>query len=157
MRDWAAVHEGIPHELVCGDFLSHQFVADDIESILEKRTRTRVVEGAKTASWLNKKGMNVTKSKFASEKETAGIDVDDALFWQKVMPDFVTPEILLNKIPELEEAIEKPKGGRQRKGRKSGDDLGLSRGNQRKVNEFMADLKGVMVSGDSCVSTSRND
>ena len=74
------------------DEIGKEFVADDIESILEKRTRTRVVEGAKTASWLNKKGMNVTKSKFASESESAGIDVDDPLFWQKVMPDFVTPE-----------------------------------------------------------------
>lgn len=75
------------------DEIGKEFVADDIESILEKRTRTRVVEGAKTASWLNKKGMNVTKSKFASEAESAGLDVDDPLFWQKVMPDFVTPEM----------------------------------------------------------------
>ncbi|KAL7553315.1 hypothetical protein ACHAWF_016591 [Thalassiosira exigua] len=64
------------------DEMGKEFIADDIESILDKRTRTRVVEGAKTASWLNKKGMNVTKSKFASESETAGIDVDDPLFWQ---------------------------------------------------------------------------
>lgn len=75
------------------DEIGNAFVADDIESILEKRTRTRVVEGAKTASWLNKKGMNVTKSKFSSEAASAGIDVDDPLFWQKVMPDFVTPEM----------------------------------------------------------------
>jgi chromodomain helicase DNA binding protein 8 len=27
------------------------FCADDIENILAKRTRTRVIEGAKTASW----------------------------------------------------------------------------------------------------------
>jgi hypothetical protein len=73
------------------DEIGKEFVADDIESILEKRTRTRVVEGAKTASWLNKKGMNVTKSKFSTDE--AGIDVDDPLFWQKVMPDFVTPEM----------------------------------------------------------------
>ena len=73
------------------DEIGKEFVADDIESILEKRTRTRVVEGAKTASWLNKKGMNVTKSKFSTD--SAGIDVDDPLFWQKVMPDFVTPEM----------------------------------------------------------------
>jgi len=128
------------------DEIGKEFVADDIESILEKRTRKRVVEGAKTASWLNKKGMNVTKSKFASESESAGIDVDDPLFWQKVMPDFVTPEILMNKISEFEEAFEKPVKGRPKKGRKSGDDdaKSLSRGNQKKVSEFMVDLKGVM-------------
>lgn len=75
------------------DEIGNEFVADNIENILENRTRTRVVEGAKTASWLNKKGMNVTKSKFAADKETAGLDVDDPLFWQKVMPDFVTPDM----------------------------------------------------------------
>ena len=75
------------------DEMGKEFVADDIESILQKRTRKRVVEGAKTASWLNKKGMNVTKSKFASDSASAGIDIDDPLFWQKVMPDFVTPEM----------------------------------------------------------------
>lgn len=75
------------------DEMGKEFVADDIESILQKRTRKRVVEGAKTASWLNKKGMNVTKSKFASDSASAGIDIDDPNFWQKVMPDFVTPEM----------------------------------------------------------------
>ena len=75
------------------DEMGKEFVADDIESILQKRTRKRVVEGAKTASWLNKKGMNVTKSKFASDSASAGIDIDDPMFWQKVMPDFVTPEM----------------------------------------------------------------
>ena len=75
------------------DEIGQAFVADDIENILEKRTRKRVVEGAKTASWLNKKGMNVTKSKFASESASSGIDIDDPLFWQKVMPDFVTAEM----------------------------------------------------------------
>lgn len=153
------------------DEIGKEFVADDIESILEKRTRTRVVEGAKTASWLNKKGMNVTKSKFSSEAESAGIDVDDPDFWKKVMPDFVTPEMwvmllqyvlyvparfwllillyhsllflhsLLNKISEYEEAFDKPKPGRPAKGSKKG---GLSRGEQKKINEFMADLKGVV-------------
>mmetsp|Transcript_4601 Transcript_4601/g.10378 ORF Transcript_4601/g.10378 Transcript_4601/m.10378 type:complete len:2557 (+) Transcript_4601:190-7860(+) len=128
------------------DEMGKEFVAEDIESILEKRTRTRVVEGAKTASWLNKKGMNVTKSKFASESASAGINVDDPLFWQKVMPDFVTSEILLNKISEMEEAFEKPVKGRPKKGKKSGDNdaKGLSRGNQKKVNEYMSDLKGLM-------------
>jgi SNF2 family DNA or RNA helicase len=128
------------------DDIGKEFVADDIESILEKRTRTRVVEGAKTASWLNKKGMNVTKSKFASESESAGIDVDDPLFWQKVMPDFVTPKILLNRINEMEEDFEKPVKGHPKTSKTTGENgpKSLSRGKQKKVNEFMADLKGVM-------------
>mmetsp|Transcript_18297 Transcript_18297/g.37033 ORF Transcript_18297/g.37033 Transcript_18297/m.37033 type:complete len:2677 (+) Transcript_18297:174-8204(+) len=138
------------------DEMGKEFVADDIENILAKRTRTRVVEGAKTASWLNKQGMNVTKSKFASESESAGIDIDDPMFWQKVMPDFVTPEILLNKISELETAFEKPVKGRPKSRKidneddteehenRNKDSCHLSRGNQKKVKEFMVDLKGVM-------------
>lgn len=68
------------------DDIVKQFCADDIDSILAKRTRTRVVEGAKTASWLNKQGMVVTKSKFTSDNSSAQLDMDDPLFWQKVMP-----------------------------------------------------------------------
>ena len=56
----------------------------------------------------------------------------------------------MNKISEMEEAFEKNTGrGRPKKGTE--DDTptrGLSRGNQKKVNEFMADLRGVMVSED---------
>ena len=42
--------------------------------------------------------MSVTKSKFESEKGASALDVDDPDFWSKVMPDFVTPEILINKL-----------------------------------------------------------
>jgi hypothetical protein len=81
------------------------FCADDIDNILLKRTRTRVVEGTKTASWLNKQGMVVSKSKFTSDSKTAGLDMDDPLFWQKVMPDFVTPSIILQKLQDLSDEI----------------------------------------------------
>lgn len=87
------------------DEVTKQFCADDIESILAKRTRTRVVEGTKTASWLNKQGMMVSKSKFTSETGET-LDMDDPLFWQKVMPDFVTPSIMLQKFRDLEDEIE---------------------------------------------------
>lgn len=113
--------------------MSFRFVADNIENILAQRTRTRVVEGAKTASWLNKSGLTVTKSKFSSEK--GGIDLDDPDFWQKVMPDFITPEILINRIAEMEEAFEKPvKGGRPSKNKSEDSEKGLSRGNIKKVS-----------------------
>merc|ERR1712048_530152 len=83
----------------------------DIESILLKRTRTRVMEGAKTASWLNKSGMNVSKSKFTGDSAaaTADVHVDDPLFWQKVMPDFVTPTIMTTKLKEMTKFAEKQK------------------------------------------------
>ena len=48
---------------------------------------------------------------------------------------------LLDKISEYEEAFDKPKPGRPAKGSKKG---GLSRGEQKKINEFMSDLKGVV-------------
>jgi Bromodomain len=88
------------------DEVTRQFCSDDIESILAKRTRTRVVEGTKTASWLNKQGMVVSKSKFSSETGGEGLDMDDPLFWQKVMPDFVTPAIMMQKLNELLDEVE---------------------------------------------------
>jgi superfamily II DNA/RNA helicase len=87
------------------DEITREFCADDIESILAKRTRTRVVEGTKTASWLNKNGMVVSKSKFSAEGGES-LDMDDPLFWQKVMPDFVTPSIMLRKLNDLQDDIE---------------------------------------------------
>jgi hypothetical protein len=88
------------------DEITREFCSDDIESILAKRTRTRVVEGTKTATWLNKQGMLVSKTKFSAESGDAALDMDDPLFWQKVMPDFVTPTIMLQKLNDLTDDIE---------------------------------------------------
>ena len=93
------------------DEMTQNFVSDDIDSILAKRTRTRVVEGAKTASWLNKQGMVVSRSKFGAEKGGETLDMDDPQFWQKVMPDFVTPSLLLQKLKAMEDEIEGRKRG----------------------------------------------
>ncbi len=104
------------------DEITQNFVSDDIESILKKRTRTRVVEGTKTASWLNKQGM-VTKSKFTSDSKSAALDMDDPNFWEKVMPNFVTPAIMTTKLDELErQTMNIKKRGRGR-GRKKKDVL----------------------------------
>lgn len=104
------------------DEITKSFCADDIESILAKRTRTRVVEGTKTASWLNKKGM-VTKSKFTSESDAAALDMDDPNFWEKVMPNFVTPSSMSGKLEELEMQVTgaAPKKKRGRGRRKKAD------------------------------------
>jgi Bromodomain len=83
------------------DEVTQQFCADDIENILAKRTRTRVVEGTKTATWLNKQGISISKTKFSAETGDSILDMDDPLFWQKVMPDFVTPSIMLKNLNEL--------------------------------------------------------
>lgn len=87
------------------DEITQQFCADDIESILAKRTRTRVVEGAKTASWLNKQGMVVSKSKFTSDSTSAGLDMEDPDFWQKVLPDFNSPSIMIQKLEDLSHEV----------------------------------------------------
>lgn len=103
---------------------ANDFVADDIDAILKKRTRTRVVEGAKTSSWLNKAGMMVTKSKFSAEKKEDALDMDDPLFWQKVMPDFVTPSIMMKKFNDLLDEIEGLKRkGRGRRGRRKKSEI----------------------------------
>ena len=83
-----------------------QFCADDIDTILAKRSRTRVVEGPKTSSWLNKSGMAVSKTKFSAEAGSSELDMDDPLFWQKVMPDFVTPSLMLKKLNDLTDEID---------------------------------------------------
>ena len=83
-----------------------QFCADDIDTILAKRSRTRVVEGPKTSSWLNKSGMTVSKTKFSAEAGSNELDMDDPLFWQKVMPDFVTPTLMLKKLNDLTDEID---------------------------------------------------
>jgi hypothetical protein len=85
---------------------TRQFCADDIDTILAKRSRTRVVEGPKTSSWLNKSGMTVSKSKFSAEAGSNELDMDDPLFWQKVMPDFVTPSLMLKKLNDLIDDID---------------------------------------------------
>ena len=98
------------------DEMGEEFCSDNIDNILAKRTRTRVVEGAKTASWLNKQGMDVTRSRFTGDNSaSAKVDVDDPLFWQKVMPDFVTPTIMLTKLNDLSELVQG--GGASGRGR----------------------------------------
>lgn len=88
------------------DEIVKEFCADDIDTILAKRSRTRVIEGAKTSTWLNKSGMVVSKTKFSSEAGGADLDMDDPLFWQKVLPDFVTPALMLKKLTDLIDEID---------------------------------------------------
>ena len=120
------------------DEVVKQFCADDIESILATRTRTRVVEGAKTASWLNKQGMVVSKSKFTSDSKSAGLDMDDPLFWQKVMPDFITPMLMIQQLQDLSHEIlgtvKKTGRGRGRWKKKHAEELALKEENDSTEN-----------------------
>lgn len=120
------------------DEVTKEFCADDIESILAKRTRTRVVEGTKTASWLNKQGMVVSKSKFTSESGEK-LDMDDPLFWQKVMPDFVTPALMLQKLRDLEDEIE---------GKKRGPGRGRGRWRKKREEEAKAAAEAAKLNGE---------
>ena len=82
-----------------------EFCEQDIDSILDQRAHVRVVEGQQTESWLNKKKKNLRASKSmftgATAMEHAEIDVNDPDFWMKVLPDLVTPEMMLSTLDEL--------------------------------------------------------
>lgn len=64
-----------------------------------KRTRTRLVEGAKTSNWLNKKG---TISRQAFSSEASSVKMDDPNFWQKVMPDLISIDLMVNNLKDFE-------------------------------------------------------
>jgi hypothetical protein len=82
--------------------------------------------------------MVVSKSKFTSDNsKAAAIDVDDPLFWQKAMPNFVTPTLILQKLQDLEGEIHGATGrgkgrGRGRWKKKEGD---MSESKDEKVSE----------------------
>jgi hypothetical protein len=78
----------------------------DIDSILEQRAHVLVSEAAPTTeNWLNKmntKKSSTRKSKFTGDSamEHAEIDVNDPDFWKKVLPDLVTPDIMLERLSD---------------------------------------------------------
>jgi RNA polymerase-binding transcription factor DksA len=79
--------------------------AQDIDDLLKQRSHVLVTEGgAQTESWLNKrkKAGRTNKSMFTGEssKEHAEIDVNDPDFWKKVLPDLVTPDIMLERLSD---------------------------------------------------------
>jgi superfamily II DNA or RNA helicase len=85
---------------------SKAFYNQDIDSILEQRTHVLVSETAPTTeNWLNKmpaKKARARKSMFTGENamEHAEIDVNDPDFWKKVLPDLVTPDIMLERLSD---------------------------------------------------------
>jgi superfamily II DNA/RNA helicase len=82
-----------------------EFYEQDIDKILEQRAHTIVTDGSNaTESWLNKhkKSGKTSKSMFTgdSAKEHAEIDVNDPDFWKKVLPDLVTPDLMLERLKD---------------------------------------------------------
>ena len=57
-------------------------------------------------------------------RNSENVDVDDPLFWQKVMPDFVTPVIMMSKLNDLTKLLVKKQTsnnenvGERKRGRK---------------------------------------
>ena len=100
---------------------AEDFLANDIDQILQKRSHTTVTEaGPTTESWLNKKKKRgrTKKSVFKGEDDgdAAEIDVNDPDFWKKVLPDLVTPESMQEMFQaEFEGAEEAPKSAVVRK------------------------------------------
>jgi superfamily II DNA/RNA helicase len=104
-----------------------EFCEQDIETLLDSRAHVRVVEGQQTESWLNKKKkLNRTnKSMFTGESsmETAEIDVNDPDFWKKVLPDLVTPEMMIERLGDLQtQPVKKDGRGRKKKKVESSSD-----------------------------------
>ncbi len=103
-----------------GEQAMEEFNAMDIDKILQQRSRKIVSDiepkDKKTAQWLSNKADDVEndnaaekkqkkkiafrKSKFQSEETSEDLDVNDPNFWQKVLPDLVTPAILLSRLEE---------------------------------------------------------
>jgi superfamily II DNA/RNA helicase len=100
---------------------AEDFLADDIDKILQKRSHTTVTEaGPTTESWLNKKKKRgrTKKSVFKGQDDgdAAEIDVNDPDFWKKVLPDLVTPESMQEAYQtQFEGATEPAKQGEIRK------------------------------------------
>jgi superfamily II DNA/RNA helicase len=114
-----------------------EFCEQDIETLLDSRAHVRVMEGIGNGTdagdadadgdegqtnetWLNKKKkLNRTnKSLFtgASSMGTAEIDVNDPDFWKKVLPDLVTPEMMIERLSDLQtQPIKRDGRGRKKK------------------------------------------
>ena len=101
---------------------AQDFMSNDIDEILQKRSHTTVSEaGPTTESWLNKKrksGGRTKKSIFtgAAMGDAAEVDVNDPEFWKKVLPDLVTPDSMVDIFQsDFENAEEPPKTAITRK------------------------------------------
>lgn len=108
-----------------------EFYEQDIDKILEQRAHVLVSEAGanQTESWLNKrkKSGRTNKSAFTGEssKEHAEIDVNDPDFWKKVLPDLVTPDLMLERLKD-DSIMEDDDGGREA------------------IDKFMKDLNNMM-------------
>jgi superfamily II DNA or RNA helicase len=91
------------------------FIAQDIDTILDQRAHIIVTDGGKpTESWLNKHQQEKSKKKPRAKKSTftangessseyVDIDLNDPDFWKKVLPDLVTPEMMLQRLLDFKE------------------------------------------------------
>lgn len=96
------------------------FIAQDIDTILDQRAHIIVTEGGKpTESWLNKQQQDKSKKKPRAKKSTftangessseyVDIDLNDPDFWKKVLPDLVTPEMMLQRLIGFKEIDTSP-------------------------------------------------
>lgn len=123
-----------------------EFCEQDIDSILDQRSHVRVVEGQQTESWLNKKrkGSRANKSMFTGDTamEHAEIDVNDPDFWKKVLPDLVTPEMMLTALNELSKAGKQARKEQEDDEEEEEDWRGAELVQQ--CNKFFSDLSQMM-------------
>ena len=91
----ALLRKGAYHLLDADTKAADDFVTDDIDSILEKRSRVLVVEGGASQG----KALRARKARFAAASD--GVDLHDPDFWRKLMPDMISPEMLLDRLETL--------------------------------------------------------
>ena len=116
-----------------------EFCEQDIDSILDQRSRVRIVDGGVDEDGNPVVSKNkVTKSLFTGGGaiEHAEIDVNDPNFWKKVLPDLVTPDIMLDRFKEV---IPRERGSDDEDD-KDDDDNEASAA----VNKFMSDMAQMM-------------
>lgn len=77
---------------------SNQFIQQDIDSILQRRSRTVIHEGtgskshSAAGSTFSKASFKVAKSPSAQEKSNEDVDVDDPDFWKKLLGEPTTTD-----------------------------------------------------------------
>jgi hypothetical protein len=141
------------------DNIVKEFCEQDIDSILDQRAHVRVVEGGQggqtTETWLNtKKGFTrAKKSMFTGDSamQHAEIDVNDPDFWKKVLPDLVTPDMMLDRLRDLLPST-KERGAGNNAGNEEEDEEADSEDEDERddgmdpevMDKFMADMTQMM-------------
>lgn len=106
------LREGAYHHLQDDDNAAAKtFVGANIDDLLKTNARTVKMDPVKGDSAgggaLDKlKHNTVNKTTFKAEEREDGVDINDPNFWSKVLPDMATPDTMLAKLNDVQQAME---------------------------------------------------